>query len=138
LPNLHFLADDQPYHQSKWWLSDSSGRSLIATVLWRKQPADALLAVATHGNVDVLNLLLTPRSVTLDGPACTDPTRAGSSQILKDNGAVVQCEDEPGILSTRLCHDGGSDFRMVAYSGKPDAGSLAAVLGSSSLLVPIE
>jgi hypothetical protein len=138
LPNLRFVADDQPYHQSKWWLTDANGTSLIATVLWRSSPSEPLLAVATVGNVDVLNLLLAPRSVSLDGPDCTDPGQAGNrSQALEDNGGAVECDDEAGT-SNRVCRDGDSVFRMLVYSGSPQSASPAAVIGAQDLLVPIE
>jgi hypothetical protein len=101
--------------------------------------SNVLLAVATAGSVGELNLLLSPRSVTLEGPAGTDPEQAGKSiQILDHNGVTVACEDEAGGLSTRLCRDGDLAFRLVAYRGSPTADSPPAVFGASDLLVPMK
>ena len=140
LPNLQFAADDQPYQMSVWWLQNASTRAvdLLAIVIRRSLSGPVLLAVAAPGNTDLLNFLVSPLAVTLDGPACTDPAQAGNtSQILDINSAPLSCEDEAGGYSLRLCRDGDSIYRMVAYRGSPDSTALPGAFGASDLLVPI-
>lgn len=86
-----------------------------------------------------LNSLVRPLAVTLNGPACTDPARANStSQILESNGTPLSCEDEAGRYALRLCRDGTSAYRMVAYSGSPDSTALPIVFGARDLLSPLD
>ncbi len=141
LPNLQFAADNQPYQMSEWWSqSANTGEvGLLAVVLRRSQPGAVLLGVAVPGSADQLNFLVSPLAVTMNGPACTDPAQAGdTSQILEDNDAPLSCEDEGGGYGLRLCHDGDSAYRLVAYRGSPDSTALPAVLGASDLLVPLD
>jgi hypothetical protein len=140
LPNLQFAADDQPYQMSVWWLQNTNTRAvdLLAIVVRRSLSGPVLLGVAASGSTDLLNFLVSPLAVTMDGPACTDPAQAGNtSQILEDNGAALSCEDEAGGYSLRLCQDGDSTYRMVAYRGSPDSTDLAGVFGASDPLIPI-
>ena len=140
LPNLQFAADDQPYQMSVWWLqsANTGAVNLLAIVIRRSLSGPVLLGVAASGSTDLLNFLISPLSVTLDGPACTDPAQAGNtSQILDNNGAPLSCEDEAGGYSLRLCHDVISTYRMVAYRGSPDSTDLAGAFGASDLLAPI-
>jgi hypothetical protein len=97
-----------------------------------------LLGVAAPGSVDEFNFLVSPHAVTLDGPFCTDPAQAGTSQILENNGARLSCEDEAGGRALRLCQDGDSAYRMVVYWGSPDSTGLPAVFGASDLLLPLD
>jgi hypothetical protein len=98
-----------------------------------------LLGVAVPGSADQLNFLVSPLAVTMNGPVCTDPAQAGNtSQILEDNDAPLSCEDEAGGYALRLCHDGDSAYRLVAYRGSPDSTALPAVFGASDLLVPLD
>lgn len=141
LPNLQFAADNQPYQMSKWWLqSANTGEvGLLAVVLRRSQPGAVLLGVAVPGSADQLNFLVSPLAVTMNGPVCTDPAQAGNtSQILESNDAPLSCEDEAGGYALRLCHDGDSAYRLVAYRGSPDSTALPAVFGASDLLVPFD
>jgi hypothetical protein len=82
LPNLQFAADDQPYQMSVWWSQsmNTGAVDLLAIVLRRSGSWDALLAVAAPGSVDLLNFLVSPLAVTLDGPVCTDPAQAGNTR----------------------------------------------------------
>jgi hypothetical protein len=140
LPNLQFAADDQPYQMSVWWLqsANTGAVDLLAIVMRRSLSGPVLLGVAASGSTDLLNFLVSPLAVTLDGPACTDPAQAGNTgQIIDNNNAPLSCEDEAGGHSLRLCQDGSSTFRMVAYRGSPDSTDLAGVFGASDLLVPI-
>ena len=140
LPNLQFAADDQPYQMSVWWLqsANTGAVNLLAIVIRRPLSGPVLLGVAASGSTDLLNFLISPLAVTLDGPACTDPAQAGNtSQILDNNGAPLSCEDEAGGHSLRLCQDVSSTYRMVAYRGSPDSTEPAGVFGASDLLVPI-
>ena len=141
LPNLQFVADNQPYQMSEWWSqSANTGEvGLLAVVLRRSQPGAVLLGVAVSGSADQLNFLVSPLAATMNGPACTDPAQAGdTSQILEDNDAPLSCEDEAGGYALRLCHDGDSAYRLVAYRGSPDSTALPAVFGASDLLVPLD
>jgi hypothetical protein len=141
LPNLQFAADNQPYQMSEWWSqSANTGEvGLLAVVLRRSQPGAVLLGVAVPGSADQLNFLVSPLAVTMNGPVCTDPAQAGdTSQILEDNDAPLSCEDEAGGDALRLCHDGDSAYRLVAYRGSPDSTALPAVFGASDLLVPLD
>ena len=141
LPNLQFAADNQPYQMSKWWSQNANTGEvgLLAVVLRRSQPGAVLLGVAVPGSADLLNFLVSPLAVTLNGPVCTNPAQAGNtSQILESNGALLPCEDEAGGYALRLCHDGDSGYRLVAYRGSPDSTALPAVFGASDLLVPLD
>lgn len=141
LPNLRFAADDQPYQMSQWWLQNANTGelSLLAVVLRRQQSRDVLLGVAVAESAFELNSLVRPLSMTMNGPACTDPARANStSQILESNGSPLFCEDEVDGYALRLCRDGASAYRMVAYSGSPDSTALPVVFGASDLLAPPE
>ena len=112
--------------------------NLLATVIRRSLSGPILLGVAASGSTDLLNFLISPLAVTLDGPACTDPAQAGNtSQILDNNGAPLSCEDEAGGNSLRLCQDVISTYRIVAYRGSLDSTEPAGVFGASDLLVPI-
>jgi hypothetical protein len=139
LPNLKFAADDQPYQMSVWWLQSAGKVSLLAIAIRRSLSGPVLLGVAAPESADLLNFLASPLAVTLNGPACTDPAQAGNtSQILEDNDAALSCDDEAGGYALRLCHDGNSAYRMVAYHGLPDSADLPAVFGASDSLVPLE
>lgn len=109
---------------------------LLAIVLRRSLSGPVLLGVAAPGSVDEFNFLVSPLAVTMNGPVCTDPAQAGNtSQILENNDGPLSCEDEAGGYALRLCHDGDSVYRMVAYRGSPDSTELPAVFGASDLLV---
>jgi hypothetical protein len=139
LPNLKFAADDQPYQMSVWWLQSAGKVSLLAIAIRRSLSGPVLLGVAAPESADLLNFLVSPLAVTLNGPACTDPAQAGNtSQILEDNDAALSCDDEADVYALRLCHDGNSAYRMVAYHGLPDSADLPAVFGASDSLVPLE
>ncbi len=141
LPNLQFAADDQPYQVSKWWLQNANTgeTGLIAIVIRRQLAGAVLLGVAVAESAFELNSLVRPLAVTLNGPACTDPARANStSQILESNGTPLSCEDEADGHALRLCRNGASAYRMVAYSGSPDSTALPAVFGASDLLAPLD
>ena len=139
LPNLKFAADDQPYQMSVWWLQSAGKVSLLAIAIRRSLSGPVLLGLAAPESADLLNFLVSPLAVTLNGPACTDPAQAGNtSQILEDNDAALSCDDEADVYALRLCHDGNSAYRMVAYHGLPDSADLPAVFGASDSLVPLE
>jgi len=141
LPDLHFAADNQPYQMSQWWLqSANTGEvGLLAIVLRRSLGGAVLLAVAAAGSADLLNFLVSPLAVTMNGPICTNPVQAGNtSQILEINDAPLSCADEAGGNALRLCHDGDQAYRMVAYPGSPDSTELAVVFGASDGLVPLD
>ena len=139
LPNLRFATDDQPYQMSVWWLQSAGTVSLLAIAIRRSLSGPVLLGVAAPESADLLNFIVSPLAVTLNGPACTDPAQAGNtSQILEDNDAALSCDDETGGYGLRLCHDGNSAYRMVAYHGLPDSAELPAVFGASDSLVPLD
>jgi hypothetical protein len=141
VPNLKFAADDQPYQMSVWWLQDSgTGKvGLLAVAIRRSLSGPVLLGVAAPESADLLNFLVYPLSVTMNGPACTDPAQTGNtSQILENDSGPLSCNDEVGGHALRLCHDGASAYRMVAYPGAADSAALPAVFGVSDSLVPLD
>ena len=139
VPNLKFAADDQPYQMSVWWLQSAGKVGLLAIAIRRSLSGPVLLGVAAPESADLLNFLVSPLAVTLNGPTCTDPAQAGkTSQILEGANAPLSCDDERNGDALRLCHDGNSAYRMVAYRDSPDSTDLPAVFGSSDSLVPLE
>jgi len=137
LPNLQFVATISRTRCRMVVAERNTGEvGLLAVVLRRSQPGAVLLGVAVSGSADQLNFLVSPLAATMNGPACTDPAQAGdTSQILEDNNVPLSCEDEAGGDAFRLCHDGDSAYRLVAYRGSPDSTALPAVFGASDLLV---
>lgn len=139
LPNLELAVDSQPYQMSQWWLQSGGRLEILVAVLRRSFSGPVLLAVAAPESADKLNLLVSPLAVTLHGPVCTDPAQAGStSQVLESKGAPLRCEDEDRESSLRLCHDGDSAYRMIAYRGAPDSTAVPIVFGASDLLLTID
>jgi hypothetical protein len=69
LPNLRFAADDQPYQMSVWWLQSAGKVSLLAIAIRRSLSGPVLLGVAAPESADLLNFIVSPLAVTLNGPA---------------------------------------------------------------------
>jgi hypothetical protein len=138
LPNLQLTADSQPYQLSQWWESGAGPTRLVAAVLRRSFSGPILLGTAAVGKVDLLNMLISPLKVTLNGPVCTAARHAGeNSQVLENSSTPLTCSDDGAGPSLRLCQSSTSTYRMVAYQGTTDSTQIPAVFGDSAFLVPM-
>jgi predicted small secreted protein len=138
LPNLQLAVDSQPYQLSQWWESGSGPTRLVAAVLRRALPGPILLGAAAVEKVDLLNMLISPLKVTLNGPTCTAARHAGeNSQVLENSSVPLTCSDDSAGPSLRLCQSSTSAYRMVAYQGSADSTQLPALFGDSTFLVPM-
>jgi hypothetical protein len=134
LPGLEFAADTTPYELSIWWIQGSVPLGMVALVLRRpdiRQPV--LLGVASAGSASLMNNLVAPLAVTLNGPVCTEPGGL-ARQVLERDGVPLTCADEASSLGLRLCNDGSTTYRMVDYPGRPGTEAVPAIFGASDLL----
>jgi hypothetical protein len=132
LPQLEFVADSQPYELSTWWIQGNVPLGVLVAIVRRPGDPMPLLAVADAGSVDLLNGLLDPLAVSLNGPQCPAAMSLVQPQLTRD-AAPLPCEDEaPGL---RVCHDGLVDYYLVDYAGPMDSLELPAVMGDAALLI---
>jgi hypothetical protein len=137
LPGVAFAADADPYQLSTWWVSGGGSTGLLAVVLRRPGAGAVLLAVGLAASADLMNDLVAPLAVTLQGPACEDSSSDGRArQVLERSGVPLSCEDESGPSALRRCDDGSAAYRLVDYPGRPFADQRPAVFGALSLLAP--
>jgi hypothetical protein len=129
LPLTSFDADDAPYEMTTWWAQGSVPLGLLAVILRRSGDRTPLLAVATEGNLDLLNSLLEPLSVSMIGPECGTSSGVVYPVLLRDE-SPLPCEPES---MGQLCHDGDVGYRVVGLAA-PDSTDAALVMGRADLL----
>jgi hypothetical protein len=133
LPGLELAADAAPYELSTWWIQGSVPLGLLAVVLRRPGNRSVLLSVANAGSASLMNNLVAPLAVTLNGPVCAKPGGL-ARQVLERAGVPLACADEAGFPGLRLCNDGSTTYRMVDYPGQPGTEDVPAIFGASDLL----